>query len=288
MSRLRAEPQGIASMQELLATAAALEQEAVAGYRALAARMRAEGRADLALVFDALVEEETRHLGQVDEWSSGVLPDGPAAAPHDPLDAQEPAVTLFDDEEAGLVAPEMLTSYRAFSMAVRNEERAFVFWTYVAAHAPDTEIRQAAERMANEELGHVATLRRERRRAFHAARSDGALDERDLPWLERRLAALMETAIAAGAADRPTLASLAEQARARAEAIAAAPFQEPASSRMVSAPVLKRAVPLCELLLDRYLDRADREKGEAMRARAQAFAAELLHALPVLRALAAA
>ena len=31
--------------------------------------------------------------------------------------------------------PRVLTAYRSLAMAVRNEERAFAFWTYVAAHA---------------------------------------------------------------------------------------------------------------------------------------------------------
>ena len=66
--------------------------------------------------------------------------------------------------------PRLLSAYRALSMAVRNEERAFAFWSYVAAHAGDADIRHAAETMAHEELGHVATLRRERRSAFHAER----------------------------------------------------------------------------------------------------------------------
>ena len=58
-------------------------------------------------------------------------------------------------------------------MAVRNEERAFAFWSYVAAHAEVAEVRQAAETMAHEELGHVSILRRERRNAFHAERRSG-------------------------------------------------------------------------------------------------------------------
>src|SRR5690606_12726414 len=104
-----------------------------------------------------------------------------------------PPEAVFDDEGAGLVAPDMLSAYRAFSMAVRNEERAFVFWTYVAAHAKSDEIRSAAERMAREELGHVAKLRAERRRAFHLESrrvSDAA--RTDLRALEARLAGLIQ------------------------------------------------------------------------------------------------
>ena len=100
----------------------------------------------------------------------------------------------FDDEGAGTTAPSLLTAYRALSMAVRNEERAFAFWSYVAAHARSSDIREAAETMAHEELEHVATLRRERRHAFHSQRSlaPGAGQRReaivDVERLERRLA----------------------------------------------------------------------------------------------------
>src|SRR5690606_22135477 len=80
------------------------------------------------------------------------------------------APAMFEDEGAALVAPELLSAYRAFSMAVRNEERAFLFWTYVASRAPTEELRLAAERMAHEELNHVSILRRERRQAFHSQR----------------------------------------------------------------------------------------------------------------------
>ena len=40
---------------------------------------------------------------------------------------------IFDDEE--LADTRLVTSYRALSVAVHNEERAFSFWTYVTAHA---------------------------------------------------------------------------------------------------------------------------------------------------------
>ena len=105
-------------------------------------------------------------------------------------------------------------------MAVRNEERAFAFWSYVAAHAEAPEIRQAAETMAHEELGHVATLRRERRRAFHAERrqADSAgTDEKggaSLATLERRLADLLESLAAkASPQERARLQEFAEEAR---------------------------------------------------------------------------
>jgi rubrerythrin len=266
----------MASMSELLSFARAMEQEAVDGYVALAARMRAESRPDLAAVFERLIAEEKGHLGKVDQWLGDRTPE--------PVSLAEP---LFDDEGAGIVAPELLTSYRAFSMAVRNEERAFVFWTYAAAHAPSDEIRQAAERMAREELGHVATLRRERRRAFHEMRRGESGSARgELPALERGLSDLLRSH-PASASGEPSgrLGSLANEALERAADLSRTPPGETPLLDHVPENVPGRLVPLCEFLLDCYLDLAERESTESARARMQAFAAGVIQALQVVRGL---
>src|SRR5437868_944502 len=103
----------------------------------------------------------------VAQWSrrkSGKAPD--------PSEVRWELPATFDEETAGELAGSALaTPYRALSMAVRNEERAFALWTYIAAQAEDPAIRQAAETMAREELEHVSLLRRARRRAYHAQRA---------------------------------------------------------------------------------------------------------------------
>ena len=192
MSRLGTEPfVRIESLEELFAVAAAMEREAIDGYAELAARMHREDMPALAEVFERLVAEETMHLGNVEHWSqrmTGRLPD--LSVPGGVPDA------TFDDEGAGTVAPELLSAYRAFSMAVRNEERAFAFWTYVAAGSTSAELRQAAEQMAREELDHIARLRRERRQAFHLARAAASEGEDwTLAALENRMAALLDEAV---------------------------------------------------------------------------------------------
>lgn len=73
-----------------------------------------------------------------------------------------------------------MTPYEAFSLAVRNSERAFAYWTHVSAHAPDPELRAEAEQAARIEMDHVKELRAGRRCAFHDGRlksdpSSGAL-----------------------------------------------------------------------------------------------------------------
>ncbi|MCA1403975.1 ferritin family protein [Ensifer sp. IC3342] len=276
MPEKKTEPWTMASMDELLAFARAMEQEAIDGYVSLAARMRAENRPDLAAVFDRLTAEEEGHLENVDRWLGDRTP-RPVVLPK----------PLFDDEGAGLVAQELLTSYRAFSMAVRNEERAFVFWSYAAAHAPNDEIRLAAERLAMDELGHVATLRRERRRAFHAMRhAEAHAAKGKLPVLERRLSSLlMKLAASVGVPVAERLRAHSAEAAERAQLLSREPSAETPLLQHVPDNVSERLVPLCEFLLDCYLDLAERERTEAGRKQAQMFAGDMIRCLQDVRAL---
>jgi len=278
MSRREQEPWKVASLDEVLALARAMEQEAIEGYRALALRMQRENRPDLALVFERLVAEETSHLDSVARWQEAV---SSGAIPARTLD--EP---LFDDEGAALVAPELLDAYKAFSMAVRNEERAFVFWTYVAAHAPSDEIRTAAERMAREELGHVATLRHERRKAFHSLRSSAVRSQgADIGALELELSEkLREKARQAPAEDAAELQVFADSAQARSAAVAEEEIQ---SGTAPAAPsgVSERLVPLCEFLLDSYLQLAEQANDGDRQQSLQESAGAVLRTLYAVRKL---
>ena len=282
MSRLDAEPFiKIDSLEELFAVAAAMEREAIEGYSELARRMHREDRPGLAEVFERLVAEETMHLGNVEHWSrrlTGSEPDLSALR-------GEPDAT-FDDEGAGTVAPELLSAYRAFSMAVRNEERAFAFWTYVAAQSDSSELRQAAEQMAREELDHVARLRRERRRAFHEGRAAAAGGEDwTLSALENRVAALLdEAALDEGAGElAQKLSQLALAARRRAGALTHAPLGETRLLKSVRPEISARLRPTVELLLDCYLDLGERLPSQAGRDQAQVYATELLDCVSLVR-----
>lgn len=279
MSLLTSEPFGtVDSMEALFAIAAAMEQVAIDGYSELAERMRREDRPDLAEVFDRLVAEESAHLAKVHHWSRAVI----GKAPDDSAAGWDPG-SSFDDEGAGIIAPELLSAYRAFSIAVRNEERAFAFWSYLAARSASQELRSAAEQMAREELEHVATLRRERRRAFHAQRAASASIGYD--WapniLERRFAELLEDAAKGSAA--VALSSYAVEARLRADALVAAPLGDSPLLAHVSSGAVEHLLPCAELLLECYLDFAERLLSQEERDRAQSFAAQLLSYLPALQ-----
>lgn len=285
MSLLKSEPTAsVKSLEELFAIAAAMEQEAAARYAEIAVRMRQEGDPALAEVFERLSTDEQGHLDNVVQWSEKTKGRKPDSA----LIRWELPET-FDDEGAAMAHPRLLSAYRALSMAVRNEERAFAFWSYVAAHAESSEIRQAAEAMAHEELGHVAILRRERRSAFHAERKQmhaGAEDKNngtDPATLERTLADLLDTRAAeAPSEEGARLRTFAQEARSHADELERFPIPmrvaDPATA-LESDPVA-----VAELLADRYLEAGDALRDEEALARAQTLAAHAIARLAWLRA----
>jgi rubrerythrin len=140
-----------------------MEQEAASRYAELADEMRRQAKPDLAAVFTQLAAAERDHVSSVTRWSQSRVGRAP-----DPALVRWEGPETFDTEAATEIrTSRLMTPYRALSMAVRNEERAFAFWSYVAAFAEDDEIKKAAEAMAREELGHVSRLRKERRLAYH-------------------------------------------------------------------------------------------------------------------------
>jgi rubrerythrin len=191
---LKNEPAGtLRSLDELFALASAMEKEAADRYAGLADEMRLRKREDLQAVFAELADAEREHVDSVTRWSQSRRGKAP-----DPALVRWEAPETFDAETAREIGTSRLTTpYRALAMAVRNEERAFAFWSYLAAYSEDPEIKQAAEAMAREELGHVSTLRKERRRAYHREHEETERSRRggtgviqiDARALELRLAA---------------------------------------------------------------------------------------------------
>jgi rubrerythrin len=165
-----------ASIEEVLAIADALERSAVARYAALAHCMRQVGNTELAVIFEGLSAEEKLHVDGVERLSQDLLRRSPRADLH-----QWTLPDTFGTEEIGPVA--LLTPYKALSIAVRAEERAFAFWSYVASEAGRNDVRSESEAMARQELVHAAKLRHARRRAYHAEHA-----HRTRPEVENRTA----------------------------------------------------------------------------------------------------
>lgn len=165
MATLKSTPPLVESAEELMGLAGAMEQEAARRYRELAARMRLRGEDRLATLFDFFAGVEDKHATKLSDRS--------LASARPPLDAARTGWEVPEnfDEEAG--SSLLLSPYRALAVAVRNEDRAFTFYSYVAAAAPDDRTREIAEELAKDELGHAWLLRGERRKAYREEISPG-------------------------------------------------------------------------------------------------------------------
>lgn len=193
-SRLRRDPDiDVVDMATLVSIARAIEDEAVRRYALLAELMEQRGEPATAAAFRVMLEEERSHVAAVDRWAASVGESVVAAAE---VEWQLPDDLSRSWEEVSGSA--LLTPYRAFAVAVENEERAFSFYAYLAAHAQDDRIRAEAEKLGAEELRHAALLRGWRRRAYHRERRAPQLDRPriDSPAMLHDVLAHHETAIA--------------------------------------------------------------------------------------------
>jgi|SRR5690606_38529482 len=168
-SLLQHDPQtGPVDLPTLVGIAAAIEQESAQRYAGLAELMSERGEAATAAAFRAMHQEELHHVEAVDRWASSL--DEPVELPARFAWLLPAEFAESWDEIAGSA---LLTPYRAFAIAVCNEERAFSFYSYLAAHATDERVRGEAEMLASEELRHAAALRRWRRLAWRRERGEG-------------------------------------------------------------------------------------------------------------------
>ncbi|ABC23179.1 Rubrerythrin [Rhodospirillum rubrum ATCC 11170] len=164
----------IAGVDQLFALALAMERESGRRYAELSMRMEAVGEEALAALFRRLEAEERDHGAMLAEWArqQGVIPAAELPFAWDPPEAPDP-------EDVIHAALPLSSPWFALDRAVRNEERAYAFYMRLAAGTADVALRLEAERMAAEELSHVARLRLARRRAWPTERA--ALDGAFLP-----------------------------------------------------------------------------------------------------------
>jgi rubrerythrin len=175
-------------MGEFFALARAIAADVVRRYTQAAKALRQRNDFAMADIFDALSKVESGHVEHVVEWA--------AAHKDGSVDANTPwpIPDTFDVSPEEIAQSSLVTPYRVLALAVRHEQRLFVFWSYVAARA-EGDVKDAAEWMARQELEHVSSLRRERRMAYHAERRRAAAEEITLSKLsaaERRLAGLID------------------------------------------------------------------------------------------------
>jgi rubrerythrin len=287
MPTLKAEPPGpVLSLNEFFSLAHAIESDAVARYAEAATLLRQQGADKVASVFERLAETERGHVEQVDAW-----------AKHS--DAASPATTALpwaipdthDATPGEMARSKLLTPYRVLASAVRHEQRAFAFWTYVSAHADKQDVKEAAERMALEELEHVSILRRERRKAFHSEQQETAPLNRltalnSLATLERRLAEYIQ--------QNPAAATGGDFAsKIEADAYRAADTLESVASHdhsLLSLPTIasdKLADPMAvsEYLVDAYLRIAEVSAEPGMLSLSQELASTAVYRLAMLKSI---
>jgi len=148
------------NVKTLLRTAAKIEHEAAKQYSHLAEIMDEHGNTDAASVFRLLAEEEVKHIASV----STPLQDDETAITGLPATDHTPESDIVGTWKKSGRGAQLITAYDAFNLAVNAEERAFAFFTEVAAKTDDPDLRFIAEQLAREELHHLAIVRLERRR----------------------------------------------------------------------------------------------------------------------------
>jgi len=289
MATLNVMPPPASSAEELMAMACTMEKAATRHYRELAARMRLRREDHLADVFALLAEIEEKHAENIDDRAYELIAKPLLAVP---MGWQ---VLTFDEEEG---ASRLLTPYRALALAVRNVDRAFAFYTYIAAFAPDDETRKLAEDLAKSELEHAQLLRRERRAAFRNERAD--LQERashGVPETLRELwtvsaeaesrAANYHHALAAalGAADADLAALFARAAED--EDICARECEDRSGAArsvhpQITEPTMEDGLRLLEEGFERYADIAEHAKDEAVMLEAQSLAERAVRRLSLV------
>ncbi len=165
----------VQSADDLMSIALCAEHEAVRRYTLLAANMREHRNEAAASLFERMIREEREHERLIEQWAQveGIE----LRTDIRPIVWEDPQVATVYDSDA--TDPAHSSPYRALAFAVHNEERAFRFYTHVAANAADEAVREYAEILAREELGHAALLRAMRRRAWHTEQ-ESAGEEPDL------------------------------------------------------------------------------------------------------------
>jgi hypothetical protein len=136
--------------------------------------------------------------------------------------------------------------------------------------------------MAREELGHVSTLRRERRKAFHAEKDERGGVEVDLGIVEREFRQKLEGMGEGGA---NAVAQFLREADERAEQIVTRDFKAGPPYRIGSIERLG-ALALAEYLLDWYIKIGDEARTEIDAASARLFAGQMVNCIRVARGVA--
>lgn len=156
----------IHSTSRLVSIALAAERDAVQRYSGLAEKMSRFENDEAGSLFDELSGEAKQHEEKLAEWAE--LEGLNVTAETIPIGWEDPGVATHYDIQAR--DPYRCTPYKALAYAVHNEERAFRYYTYVAADSADADVCHYARVLARTELRRAASLRKRRRLAWHLQR----------------------------------------------------------------------------------------------------------------------
>ena len=292
---LAEEPAKVATLAELVGIANAIEEEAVRQYGALAVEMDRYGEAATAAIFRELLAEEERHVDAVAHWAEDFVESVPPAS-----EFRWRLPPELADAWSDVAGSTLLTPYRALSIAVMNEQRAFSFYAYIAANAGNPEVAHQAELLAREELAHAALLRRKRRLAYHREHPEGQRSIQpevdtleDFQALTHRLergAAEVHEALARRieAADDTVSARLLTQIALHERRAAGEATVKPATpdDDTVAEPasLLRRALEPLERMAEMYEDLAEHAPSDALLSAAQEALADAVKRLAAIGA----
>ncbi len=141
------------SIEQLLAYALAIEQEAAERYAELADQMGVHNNREVAELFHKLAGIEAKHVANVESLSEG---------------RELPSLSLWDSPWEDAESPEaaardeahyLMTPHHALSLALAGEERATSFFARLAENSVDAEVRRLAQQLHDDEQEHVALIK---------------------------------------------------------------------------------------------------------------------------------
>lgn len=158
----------VKNASDLFSIAIQAEREAIRRYTQLMNCMLKGKNESAAALFERMVTEEKEHERLLLKWMQQEdIDENPNI---EPVVWSDPNIsTTYNDDARD---PFSSSPYKALAFAVHNEEIAFRFYTHVAANTDNDVIREYAETLAREELGHAALLRAERRLAYRKEKAD--------------------------------------------------------------------------------------------------------------------
>ncbi len=275
-------PAPVRNIGELYAIAFTQTERAAERYGKLAAAGD-EAFEPVRCVFEVLSQRERDRAEAIEEACIAATGHAPAQA-----DLRWTPIDLVPAEElSDLENSQLSTAYGAWALAVRHRQRAFIFWTYVAALAKTGNVGATAEDMAREALRDGNLLRRERRLAWRTERKDAlAGDARAAAELSS--AALLESLLHRDVF-RWSQEAAAPQRRHLLALIGEGPIPQTDSAHTHTEAlrdIKRRALRYAEELSSIYLDEADRAVDPSRLELAQQLAARSIARLADLRSIA--